>query len=132
MEALTKEMCEEIKEYINKNQDEVIDVVGKRVGHYINMAEYNEFCPDGFDVMSLVEDKDHLCRVYAKGSVHVGKLVNSEDGPWPDDHVEKTKFTFFVDKDQTGDYKFDYCRDENGEIDPSATLVDPDQFGNID
>lgn len=117
-----------VTEFVNENVDEAAGCISSAMEDVNDSSYvYYKLCTDVFcEVLEISKDEKHLFRVLASGEIEEGFLRDTQDGKEPDQRCHKVEFQFFVDKDEEGEFYIDFYRDENGEIDVGATIIEPE------
>ncbi len=124
MIAFTKEIMEEVEEFIEDNKDEVITKI-KETDNYVDNWDHSEIDQNSFEFVDFFDVNDHLCGAMAKVLCTEVKMIDSIDGRGADDSSWTELIQFFVDRDENGNYYFSYPLDKNGNIDAYAMFVEP-------
>lgn len=113
--------------FVMERKNEIVSEIANVFDNNISSYDYVHFCEDGNFVISDVyqEDNDVFC-VVAEGNVHEGRIIITQDGPWPNDDCSKVMFTFYVNVDGDGKMKLIFITDEDGKIDMDRTFINTD------
>lgn len=116
---------QEVLEFLEKEISDIIFRIAEAYDSSKSSVEYEHFCEDGdLEIDSLEEADGHLCEVKAKGSVHVGYVASTQDGPWPDDYVCDVDVFFYVDLDENNNLVVSFKCLDDGSIDIESTVCD--------
>lgn len=117
---------EKVIRYVIEYMDDISSAIAEEFDTDESDYEYAHFCENGiFEIKNLYESEENICRVEAKGSIHVGRIVvDSEDGRRPYDDSGDVKFVFYVILDENGNMDYKFIKNEQGRIDFEEMFID--------
>ncbi len=126
---ILKASAKKVWDFVQENSYEIVSEIAAAYNEDISSYKYVHFCEDGkFVIDDIYQEEDDLYCVVAKGEVHEGSIISTQDGPWPYDDCADIKFMFFVNVLEDGEMNIVFFRDENGNINLEETIIIPEYY----